>query len=106
MNKDELTKALKSLSKKELIEIFYQAFERPVNDASGNIHDVIVIGESGYMPADGEHFTEFWALPVQGYGDNYNEPFEEGRCGTCKALIASVGKLAICPVCGDQVECT
>lgn len=110
----DVVEYLRSLADDELARLFYEAmlprnvYRRHSDGTFWN--DVYVVGtathtESG--PAEIE-ILAVSADPSMQISEKVMRrgALEEGRCETCKTLIISTFKVALCPVCSAEVECT
>ena len=112
-NELKLISDLKDLNQAELLSLLYKVFSpvKKVRAEFGEVDDAICIAICGYSERDGSYESDYWALPVEGIESYSVEQqiagaVEFGECPRCKASITSIGKVAICPICDTEVECT
>jgi hypothetical protein len=114
VSRDDVVEYLRSLADDELARLFYEAmFPKNVyrRHPDGTFwNDVYVVGtamhtESG--PAEVEVLAVA-ADPSLRFSEEHMKrgALEQGRCEVCKTFITSTFKVALCPVCGTEVECT
>jgi hypothetical protein len=111
----ELAQALAALPDRELIEVIYAAF-RPRQDdrdfRSGDFErDRWCLAEASFGKFNGqtdEHaYVELIGLPAPAYEQlDWEHLSQQGKCLHCGVLVVSVSKVASCPVCSSDVECT
>ena len=111
----DLIERLSQLAERELVEVIYRSLRSRNEDQS--------------FP-DGEFQYDRWCLAQTAFGRFENRSDEEayielvglvapafehvdwvhlcqqGKCSYCNALVVSVSKVAICPCCSNEVECT
>ena len=109
---------IQSLNEKELVDFFYEAVtdrneDKEFEDGYERDRECIISTSFGKFEGeeDEEHYSTFQALPVPEIADldwikNEKHICQSGRCNRCKAIVLSVAKLALCPVCDAEVECT
>lgn len=122
MNSEEQKKIaldyIRGLSEKELVDFFYDSIsnrnEFKEFDDGFEIKN-LCITQSSFgkfnKKLDEVHYSEFMALPSEETAGvdfivKAKDIHEQGECDKCKAEIISVSKEAICPICGELVECT
>lgn len=114
LSHDDVVRYLRSLADDELARLFYEAMS-PKNvyrrHPDGTFwNDVYVVGtamhtESG--PAEIEILAVAADPSIRFSEEDMKQgATEQGRCETCRTFITSTSKVALCPVCGAEVECT
>ena len=110
---------IQSLDEAHLIEFFYEALaprRKVLTKPDGDFEiDCYTIASSGFGcwrgHLDATHTTEFLALPTeeaytQANAGAHDSCAESGQCACCGALVHSVAKNAVCPICEAQVGLT
>lgn len=105
---------LASLCDEDVATVFYEAMESSRNvrrrwddgDFSDEIwviaHATHARGEPAYLEVLATAFD-----PKPDLDDVKQQgACESGRCERCKAVLVSTSKDALCPICGNRVECT
>lgn len=114
LSREEIIEYLRSLTDDGLAILFYEAMQ-PRNvyrrHSDGTFwNDVYVVGTASHTESDPAEI-EILAVGadpcVRYYEKELKEgALEQGRCESCKTFITSSYKVALCPVCGAEVECT
>ena len=109
---------IQNLSEKQFVDFFYEAVTNRNEDQlvpNGYEKDRICLIRTSFgafeNKEDKEHLSEFMALPTEEFSkikwiQKMSNVTEQGRCKKCKAQVISVAKLAACPICDTEVECT
>lgn len=113
-SKEDVIAYLRALTNEDLAQVFYEAME-PRNDRKTNsevdfwnhIYVIAVADHSFGEPAElavlaSAHESSIELPPAwKARGSN-----QSGKCDTCGTFIVSTAKVAKCPVCSSEVECT
>jgi hypothetical protein len=110
---------VQSLDEAHLIEFFYEALaprRKVLIKSDGDFEiDCYTVASSNFGrwrgKFDDSPYTRILALPTKNAYDTANAGahdsfFESGQCERCSALVDSVAKEAVCPICDAQVGLT
>ena len=108
MNKEDVIEYIKRLSEPELAGLILSALECRKKIYGEDVDDAYCLVNSGYYKYDGEHTTEFLALPIEWPNIDLTDikiNSFSGKCEKCHVVVSCVGITAICPICSNHVEC-
>ncbi len=110
---------VQSLDEAHLVEFFYEALAprrkvqiRSNGDFEIDCYTIAVSGIGRFRgQLDSSHTTQFLALPTEdayatGNAGVHDSCAESGQCRRCTALVYSVAKKAVCPICEEEVGLT
>jgi rubrerythrin len=110
INKKQVIEFLSSLDELELIDLLYDVFQskREEEKWGEKWHiETYVIGHSTSTSIDPVAYTEILARPrPETVEEGVRGFLVSGQCPLCKTIISSNEKIAICPICSGNVECT
>lgn len=111
--KKKLISILRNLNETEICFLFYEILSplKKERAAFDEIDDAYCIAVCGYSDRDGVYEADFWALPKESMEMLSTKEIEQGAsqygvCDRCHAPVVCLRKIAICPICGSEVNCT
>lgn len=112
--RSKVAEYFRSLADEDLARFFYEVMrarnEYRRHEEGDFWNDVYVIGITSHMSGEpAETYILAAAVnPAQPGLDDVKHlgANNSGRCNTCKTLILTTSKIARCPVCESEVECT
>lgn len=111
----KLAEKLSQLPERELVEVIYKAIQSRNEDKelpSGDFeYDRWCLAQTSFGRFEGntdqEPYVELVGLVSPAYEHvDWKHLCQSGKCKRCNALVTSVSKIAVCPCCSADVECT
>ena len=105
LDREKLIGTLRNLSEVELVKIFYEAFTPLKKVCGSEVDDVYVVGNAALGDGDDTAIVSISALAL-GATIEADSMVQDGFCERCKIEIQCSSKDAVCPICGNSVDCT
>lgn len=109
----EVVAFLRGLDDEGLAEVISEAMasrNSRLNGPNGDFSSTVyTLAKVLHSPGETEAYVVGTARHPENLGAAGERPqhaHEQGRCRSCQVLLVSTAKLATCPVCGAEVECT